>query len=36
MNKYTREDLIKICEQAFVNTDLWNDRDGYYSQCKLG
>ena len=36
MNKYNREDLIKICEQAFVNTDLWNDRDSYYSQCKLG
>lgn len=36
MKEYTREDLIKICEQAFVNTDDWHDRDSYYSQCKLG
>lgn len=34
--KYTREDLLKICEQAFVNTDLWHDRDSHYAQCKLG
>jgi len=36
MKKYTREDLLKICEQAFVSEDKWGDRDSYYSQCKLG
>lgn len=35
MKKYTREDLLKICEQAFVNTDKWHDRDSYHSQCQL-
>ena len=34
--KYTREDLLKICEQAFVSEDKWHDRDSYNSQCKLG
>lgn len=36
MKKYTREDLLKICEQAFVPEDKWHDRDGEHSQCKLG
>lgn len=34
--KYTREDLLKICEQAFVSEDKWRDRDSEYSQSKLG
>lgn len=36
MKKYTREDLIKICEQAFVPEDKWHDRDSESSQCELG
>ena len=36
MKKYTREDLIKICEQAFVLEDKWEDRDSEDAQCKLG
>lgn len=36
MKKYTREDLIKICEQAFVPEEKWHDRDSESSQCKLG
>ena len=34
--KYTREDLIKICEQAFVNEDKWRNRDSESSQSHLG
>jgi hypothetical protein len=36
VKKYTREDLIKICEQAFVSENLWHDRDSESSQSKLG
>lgn len=36
MNKYTREDLLKICEQAFVKEEDWHDRDSESSQCQLG
>ena len=36
MKEYTREDLIKICEQAFVPEDKWHDRDSETSQCSLG
>lgn len=36
MKKYTREDLLKICEQAFVSEDLWFDRDSESSQSQLG
>ena len=36
MKEYTREDLIKICEQAFVPEDKWHDRDSENAQCKLG
>lgn len=36
MKKYTREDLIKICEQAFVPENKWHDRDSESSQRKLG
>lgn len=34
--KYTREDLIKICEKAFVSEDKWNNRDSEQAQSKLG
>ena len=34
--KYTREDLLKICEQSFVSEDKWHDRDSESSQSKLG
>ena len=34
--KYTREDLLKICEQAFVSEDKWHDRDSEDAQSKLG
>lgn len=36
MKKYTRKDLIEICEKAFVNEDKWEDRDTESSQCELG
>lgn len=36
MKEYTREDLLKICEQAFVPESKWHDRDSESSQCKLG
>ena len=36
MKEYTREDLIKICEQAFVPENMWHDRDSESSQRKLG
>lgn len=36
MDKYTREDLLKICEQAFVPESKWHDRDSESSQCNLG
>ena len=36
MEKYTRENLIKICEQAFVKEEDWHDRDSEEAQCKLG
>ena len=31
-----REDLIKICEQAFVPEDKWRNRDSESAQCQLG
>ena len=34
--KYTREDLLKICEQAFVSEDKWHDRDRANAQSCLG
>lgn len=34
--KYTREVLLKICEQAFVSEDKWHDRDSESSQSQLG
>lgn len=34
--EYTREDLIKICEKAFVSEDKWNNRDSEQAQSKLG
>lgn len=34
--KYTREDLLKICEQAFVSEDKWHDRDSENAQSCLG
>lgn len=34
--EYTREDLLKICEQAFVPQELWRDRDSAESQMLLG
>ena len=36
MKEYTREDLIKICEQAFVSEDKWHDRDSSSAQKQLG
>lgn len=36
MKKYTREDLIEICEKAFVKEKDWRYRDSEQSQCKLG
>lgn len=37
MNKeYTRDELLEICEKAFVHTDIWHDRDSYDAQCQLG
>lgn len=36
MKNYTREDLIKICEQAFVPEDKWHDRDSSEAQKQLG
>lgn len=36
MKKYTREDLLKICEQAFVSEDKWHDRDSEDAQSRLG
>lgn len=37
MNKeYTRDELLEICEKAFVHTDRWHDRDSHYAQCQLG
>lgn len=34
--KYTRKDLIKICEQAFVSEDKWGNRDTAQAQIQLG
>ena len=34
--KYTREDLLRICEQAFVSEDKWHDRDSENAQSQLG
>lgn len=36
MKEYTREDLIKICEQAFVPENKWHDRDSSSTQQQLG
>lgn len=36
MEKYTREDLIKICELAIVNEEDWEDRDTESSQQQVG
>lgn len=36
MKKYTREDLLKICEQAFVSENKWHDRDSSDAQEQLG
>lgn len=36
MKKYTRKDLIEICEKAFVKEKDWKDRDSESSQCQLG
>lgn len=34
--KYTREDLLKICEQSFINENKWHDRDSESAQSQLG
>lgn len=36
MKEYTRQDLIEICEKAFVKEDEWSNRDSESSQCSLG
>jgi hypothetical protein len=33
---YTREDLLAICERAFVPQDKWLDRDSSDAQRQLG
>ena len=35
MKEYTRQDLIKICEKAFVNQKDWGDRDSASSQLQM-
>ncbi len=34
--KYTREELIEICEKAFVPEEKWHDRDSSEAQKQLG
>lgn len=34
--QYTREELIKICEQAFVPQNKWHNRDSSSAQIHLG
>ena len=34
--KYERQELIEICEAAFVPQSKWSDRDSASSQIKLG
>lgn len=34
--KYTREELLDICENAFVQESDWSNRDSCNSQAKLG
>lgn len=34
--EYTREELISICEKAFVPQDKWHDRDSQSAQTQLG
>lgn len=34
--KYTREELLNICERAFVPEDKWSDRDSADAQKQLG
>lgn len=35
MKKYTREDLLKICEQAFVSEDKWHKLIEYGNKTKF-
>lgn len=30
MKKYTREDLLRICEQSFVSEDKWHVKEMEY------
>lgn len=34
--KYTRKELIEICESAIVSQNKWNDRDSASSQIDIG
>ena len=36
MKKYTRKELIEICESAFVKEKDWTNRDSESAQCQLG
>ena len=36
MKKYTREELINICEKSFVSESKWHDRDSQEAQKQLG
>lgn len=36
MKEYTREELIKICQKAFIAQEKWNNRDSASSQIALG
>lgn len=35
-HKYTLEELIDICEKAFVKESDWKNRDTEEAQCQLG
>lgn len=36
MSAYTRDELVAICEQAFVPEEQWSDRDSSGAQRQLG
>lgn len=36
MSEYTREELVAICEAAFVPQEHWSDRDSSAAQRQLG
>lgn len=36
MKVFTRQELIEICEKAFVEEKDWKNRDSESAQCQLG